>query len=405
MTEYYEHIDSRYLKLLHFPIKHYKFRLDLMTHREETFAEITEDISQSSQGSITVNKSQGIRRSCSFTMININQKYTPSVNNPFWYNRKFRLYIGLCDDYNNSVYWFSQGVFVTKRATGNRHTVTIEAVDKFGFLDGTLHTQVCQLTTSIPAGTNVGKLIRDTLGLDLGNGVPTDPIFPIIDTELANKKTLNETVLNVGQYIGELFVQLATSFGADVYYDRMGRLHFSRIFNDDIPSWYVHKGATWDFDDTDINYIEPTVDYEFDGFNVVTVSSDNSDGHIYTYTAVNDNPQSPVAVSSVGYRSPDNFVVYIPLGEEMSNDTCRQYAEHLLLTYTCMTVKVNFATPLMPHFDVDETITITDSKYQFEQKKFLIQSLTIPFGVGQMTVGVVNLQWMPTGGVNFIEKK
>ena len=72
--------------------------------------------------------------------------------------------------------------------------------EQFGFLDGTLHTQVCQLTTSIPAGTNVGKLIRDVLSLDLGNGVPTDPIFPIIDTELENKKTLKNPLTTEGLF-------------------------------------------------------------------------------------------------------------------------------------------------------------------------------------------------------------
>ena len=402
MAEYYEFINSRYINLLQSPVKQYKFKLDLLTHHEQVIGEIINDISQTSKGQITVNKAQGVRRSCAFTMININKKYLPSPNNPFWYNRKFKLYIGLYDDYNNSIYWFSQGVFVTQNANAVHNTVSINAVDKFGLLDGTLNTQICQTTTKVEAGVRVSELIRDTLTLDLGNGFPTDPIKPIIDVELETKTVLNEIVLNVGQYIGELFTQIATSLGCDIYYDKNGRLRFSRVFNDDIPSWYIHKGAIWDFEDTNVNYIDPSVDFSYDGVNVVTVSSDNTEGAIFTYTAVNDNPSSPVAVSAIGYRgNKSDPVIYIPLGETGDDDTCRQHAEYILLQNTCMTVNANFKKPIMPHLDVDDTIIINDSYFDWEQHKFIIQSLSIPFGVGEVSISVVNIQWLPTATAGF----
>ena len=50
----------------------------------------------------------------------------------------------------------------------------------------------------------------------------------------------------------------------------------------------------------------------------------------------------------------------------------------------------------MPHLDVDETVSITDSYYGLDKQTFLIQSLTIPFGVGEMDVSAVNIQWLPT---------
>lgn len=404
MAEYYEFINSRYINLLQSPVKQYKFKLDLLTHHEQVIGEIINDISQTSKGQITVNKAQGVRRSCALNMINVNKKYLPSPNNPFWYNRKFKLYIGLCDTDNDDIYWFSQGVFVTQNANAQHNVVSINAVDKFGFLDGTLNTQICQVSTKVKAATTIGDLIRDTLMLDLGNGFPTDPIEPIIDTNLETKKTLNEIVLNVGQYIGELLIQVATSLGCDVYYDRMGRLKFSRTFNDDLPSWYIHKGAIWDFDDVHINYINPSVDFNYDGVNVVTVSSDNTEGVIYSYTAVNDNPVSPVAVSAIGYRgNRDEPVIYIPLGEVKNNDVCRQHAEYVLLQNTCMSVNVNFPTPILPHLDVDEAITVNDNYFDWEQRKFIIQSLSIPFGVGEMSISAINVQWLPTEAEGFKE--
>ena len=405
MTEYYEYINEKYVSLLKSPIKQYKFKLELLTHYEQVIGEIVNDISQSSKGQITINKTQGLRRSCALTMVNVNKKYLPSPNNPFWYNRKFKLYIGLYDNENNNIYWFSQGVFVTQNAKTFHNTVSINGVDKFGFLDGTLNTQICQISTKVEAGTSIGELIRDTLILDLGNGFPTDPIDPIIDTNLETKTTLNEIVLNVGQYIGELFVQIATSLGCDVYYDRMGRLRFTRTFNDDLPSWYIHKGAIWNFDDVHVNYINPSVDFNYDGVNIVTVSSDNTEGVIHTYTAVNDNPASPVAVSAIGYRgNRDNPIIYISLGEKKSDEICRQHAEYVLLQNTCMTVNVNFSTSIMPHFDVDEAIMINDTYFDWEQNKFIVQSLTIPFGVGEVSVNAINVQWLPTESEGFTKR-
>lgn len=397
MTEYYDNIDTRYFDLLNKTTKHYRFKIELLDHWERTIGEIVNDISADSAGQITINKEQGIRRSCSFTMIDVERKYIPDVDNPFWYNRKFKLYIGLCDKSNDSIYWFSEGVYITQNASVVHSKVTINGVDKFALFDGTLNTMLCETTYKIAMGVPVAQFVRDTLVLDLGNGYPADPIFPIIDNELEAETTLDEIVLDEGQYVGELFTEIANSLGCDVYYDRFGRMRFSRVFNDDLPAWYTHKGALWKFEDIKINYIDPSADYTFDGVNTVTVATDNNDGKIYSYTATNDNPSSPIAVSAIGSRyDSSNSTIYIPIITGVSAlSTCEQHAKYVLLQHTTMSINVSFQTPIMPHLDVDETVLITDDYYGWENEKFLIQSLTIPFGIGQVQVSATNIQWLP----------
>lgn len=117
--------------------------------------------------------------------------------------------------------------------------------------------------------------------------------------------------------------------------------------------------------------------------------------------ATNDNPRSPVAISAVGYRcNKDEPVIYIPAGDIDEKDSplekCRQHAEYVLLQHTCMSTPLSFKCPIMPHLDVDETISITDSYYNWEEKSFLIQSISIPFGVGEMDVSAINVQWLAT---------
>lgn len=396
--ELYESTPDAYMELLKSPTKKYYIKLELLSHWEESIGEIAKEISKDNSGQITVNKVQGVRRSCSISLINVESKYLPSPNNGFWYNRKFKLYSGIYDPLNDTVYWFSQGVFITQKATAIHNQVTINGVDKFGLFDGTLNTQMLQSTYTVHAGANVSNFIRDTISTDMGNGRPADPIPPIIDLDMKEKEILSDIVLNAGQYLGEFLIQVADSFGCDVYYDRLGRLRLSRAFNDTVSWSYNIKGSVWDFNDYRVNYIEPTVDYEYDGVNTVTVCTDNTTGKIYTYTAINDNPQSPINATDIGTRCDRNSVIsYISVGSSLSDDTCRQYAEFLLLQHTCMTINVNFQSPILPHIDVDDVASVDDVKYNWTQKRFVIQSLTIPLGSGVETITAVNCDWLPHG--------
>lgn len=402
MAEFYDKLSPAYSTIMKYPAHVYRFKIELLDHSERGLGEIIRDVDSSSIGEININRQQGLRRSCSFTLIDVDKRYLPSIDNHFWYNRKFKLYIGTV--INDDIYWFSQGVFVTQTASAVHHSVSISAVDKFGFLDGTLNVHMLQNTYEVEVGVGIGECVRNILMLETGNSTPIDTIEPIIDPDFENIKLINEIVLDAGQYLGEALTQIATTLGADLFYDRYGRLNLTRVFNDDLPSWYIHKGELWHFNDAKVNYIEPSLNYDFDGINCVTVTIDNGNDttkELVSYTAINDNPRSPVAISAVGYRcNKDEPVIYIPAGDIDEKDSplekCRQHAEYVLLQHTCMSTPLSFKCPIMPHLDVDETISITDSYYDWEEKTFLIQSISIPFGVGEMDISAINVQWLAT---------
>lgn len=398
MAEYYNKWDKHYEWLVSQPLVTYCFKVEILDHNERSYGEITKDVSETDRYTININNQQGSRRSCTLTMLNVDKKYIPNINHPFWYNRKFKLLTGVRDD--KDTYWFSQGIFVCSNASAVHHTLTINGIDKFGFLDGTLNVRMTQETYKVEVGVTIGELVRQTLMLDMGNGLPIDPIMPLIDPELENLTTISEISLDPGQYVGEIFIQVATMYGADVYYDVNGRLVMRKIFNYDIPFYYIYKGAIWHFNDIHEGYIEPSTNYEMDGCNYIVVATDNTEGEVYSYTAMNDNPRSPIAVSHVGYRGDkDNAISYIPAGstedKEELVELCRQYAEYLLLSKTCPTLAVTFITRQIPHLDVEEVVTITDDYFDYDKSMFLIQSITIN-SIDAMNISVVNLQWLPT---------
>lgn len=380
------------------PVINYRFKIEFLDHWERAHAEIVSDVSDDTHYSININKEQGVRRTCTCTFIDRTGQYLPSVNSFFWYNKKFKLYTGVTD--GDDTYWFAQGVFITSNASSERHLVTINGIDKYGFMDGTLNVRMMFETYKIEAQSKIGELIRETLMLEIGNGLPLDPIEPLIDGELEQAVTMAEIQLDPGRYIGDILSEISSMIGADIYYDVNGRLNVRRKFNDDVPFYYIYRGAWWHFVDVHENYIQPSVNYELDGVNYIIVSTDNTEGEVYSYTAVNDNPDSPVAISKVGYRGDkDNPITYIPIGDTTyvtdPTEKCRQYAEYLLFQKSCPSLAISFSAPMMPHLDVGEIITITDEFFGYSNTSFLVQSITSN-GVDAMNLSVVNIQWLPS---------
>ena len=112
--EYYDVTNSEYNNIIYnSPIRIVKVKIEMLDHWEHGIGEIINDIS-STDGSINVNNTQGCRRTCSISVIDEDKKYLPTTDSLFWYNRKFKIYIGLQAPTGN-LYWFSQGVFYTQQ--------------------------------------------------------------------------------------------------------------------------------------------------------------------------------------------------------------------------------------------------------------------------------------------------
>lgn len=398
--DYYNKIDNAYLAELHKPMRKMYVKMEILSHYEGAIGEITSDLS-STDGSITINKEQGCRRSCSLSIIDRSGKYIPQKDSSFWYNRKFKIFIGLQVDEN--IYWFPQGVFVTKSANSNGRRLNVEGVDKYGFLDGTLNARMCLVeyqasVTNSKKGTNIATLIKDTLMLDLGNNIPLDPVEPIIDHIFYNVTLYDDIVVDEGGYLGEIFDKIAEMYGANIYYDVNGRLRMERVFNYNLPSWYRHLSPQFELSETEITETDINYTYNYDGVNIITVTTDNTSGEIYSYTAKNENPQSPVNINAIGYKGLDGGTYYIPLGdtsEESGEEKCRQQAEYMLLQHACMSTGISYNLPIIPHLNVDNTVRVSNDYYNFDKQLFIVNSITMPLSATEMSIEATNLQWLP----------
>lgn len=401
--EYYGVINSEYLTAIKRPMRIMKIKIEMLDQYDNAIG-CLENYMSSTEGTITVNLTQGCRRSCNISIIDKDKKFLPQQDSLFWYNRKFKIYIGLKTPFEN-LYWFSQGVYYTKTATSNGRVINIDGIDKYGMLNGELNTNMCDAQFQVGVsysnskkGTKIVDLIRDTLSLDMGNGFPLDTTEPLIDSIFYNETLYNDIVLEEGSYIGDLFDKIAEMYGSYIYYDVDGHLRMEKIFNDDMPYWYTHLAPEYNFGKINLSEDSLNVVNEFNGINTVTVVTDNTEGFIYSYTAQNLNPLSPVNVNAIGVRRYQDGNYSIPLST--SNNTspyekCRQQAQYLLMQSICDNLSINFEYPIVPHINVDESVYLTNEYFGFEMKPFVIQSLNIPLNGEPTTYEVVNIEWLP----------
>lgn len=429
--EFYDRADSQYLNLIKHSMFLWRVKLELLDHYENTVACIEQDIDYGNAGSITCNNSQGTRKSCSITLINVDLKYIPTEDSPFWFNRKFRLYIGLVDNRHykqndanvhwtneTDTYWFSKGVYITQdiHVDSTAHTVSISGIDKYAQLDGTLNVlQADEMNTIFEYGAKIKEVIRDILTLDMGNGMVLDPIDPMIDDDSLNSIYLyKEFTLSAGQYYGDFLNELATSYGAEIFYDNIGRLVLRRSFSDDFPYWIGFRAPVIEVKYHLPGYQNPQESIKLTGVNKIIVATDNVETPNGSYTAINKNPRSPLCYNKIGARTlPENGgVVIINAGNIVTNEEieqdptlqgeaeelvikrCRDYAEYRLMQETCLATSISFSCSPYLHLNEGDVIAITDPDFALDCDLYIINSITFPLGADSIQLEVSNLGFL-----------
>lgn len=429
--EYYNKIDDRYLNALKQTIIRPVFKVELMDFAENIIGELTQDISTEDSGSISINYQQGVRRSCSLTLINANEnlkltegKYSLGENS-LWIDTKFKLYIGIRVpkfstilsqeiDYNKAkedllyedndssslsyrkdtqkteedIYWFSQGVYLLTDPNVlrdmSKKTITINGVDKFGVFGSETNFNSTDAGYKIEENSKVGNVISSILEFDKGNGLPLDVVEPYIDPNtkvLVTEETGEVPVAQVGlpfeieklpeTYFGDILIDLANIYACDIYYDTEGRLHFEKGNEQQSMDDFA---SLWDYSDKETEYFAPQLNYDFKSvYNVVKVIGNNPVKDLYEYVAKNTDPSSPTRIALIGEKA-----FYIESSFCYSSERAKDFANYLLRKKSMIPLTLSFQSSFIPHLDVNKIITITDDYYKYFQQRFIIQSLTIP---------------------------
>ena len=368
------------------------YRVELLDHYENVLSSITDLVSAENTGNISINYQQGVRRSCTISILDVDGEFTQNIINGSAINQKFKIYIGLKDIFNNDIYWFSQGVFCSIDPTVDRVTrmLTLNGVDKYGFLGS--ETGYNQITAAhvIPVDTEIQEAIQQTLMLDLGNGRVIDAIPPIIDNTLLDQKMPYEMEKAPASYLSDIFIELGNIMGADTYYDVDGHMKYD---SGTLDMSYSQQDSQWDFYDTLPEYLNPSLLLSTTEIvnSVTIVGNNSSDDLVFTYTAENHNPMSPVSIENIGRKE-----YYEESSSVYDDSTAKDYAEYVLKQKSILNQAITFECTILPHLDVNKVITISDSFYGFNQERFIIQSIEIPLSsMSTMQVSAANVSSLP----------
>ena len=411
-TEYFNQFSNAYNNALSNLNNNYRIRLEILTDEETVIGEITKDLSLTAAGQITINYEQITRRSCSLSLINVDNKYIPTKNSPFWLNRKFKLWLGLV--VGKDTYWWSQGIFYTVSANATGRILSIEGVDKGGALDGTLKLNMTEAQYQFKRGKALTEMIKQTLALDVGNPYgsknfpigfggnrPIDSQPPLIGIEYYGFNTVADISIDANSYISEMFVNMAELYAADCYYNTNGNLVFEQHID---SSGYNYVPTQWSFTDLSSTFEDVNYEYSYEGENVVTVYTNTTEAGVrnVAWTAYNTNPLSPLNVATGIRRAPHIEIPYYH-NKQLSQDQqeaqqikdCRSTANHYLLANSMLGMTLNFNAPIIPHMDVNKTIQISDQYADIENGIYVVQSITIPLSSDKMQISATNINWLP----------
>jgi len=360
------------------------FRLFVLNPDETINYEIPQEDIILNSGNFTENYQNGQRKSVNINLINIDGKYTPSINT-IWVHNKFRFDIGL--EFDGQVYWFPRGIYVLGNPTASHQDsdkqVTLTLVDKFALLEGKAGT--LEATYEIPVDSDIKQAIIGILTLDNGSGYPID-LKPIIyDRVFEGLKMPYTLSKDAGSTLGEMLLEIGTILNAEVYYNSQGNLCFINVNETTLD---IQKTALWDYEDTQRDYYGATANYDFENaINEIQIVGDNINNKIFSAMAQNTNPVSPLCVQRIGRR-----VEYINDSNIYSDDLAQQRANYELRKYSILKTTMSITVSFNPLLFVNNLINLSDSFYKLKRGRFLIQSISYTIGnESQMTISCSNL--------------
>lgn len=341
-------------------------------------------------GSYNENYQSGQRRSVSLQLYNEMGKYTPSINT-LWAGTKMSLDLGIELD-NAEIIWFPKGIYnlsniSTTRAPG-QNLVSLDLNDKFSILEGPEGTYETSLT--IPPDTLIEGLLYDLLSESRGDGTMFDSKPIIIHSAFQGAKTKATITVEAGGNRGSVIGDIGTQLNAEYFYDVDGNLNLvpatETTADADKPLIYQFYEENGDFGSDNLSFDLSQI------INRVVVVGANVNSQICDAVAVNDDPSSPLCYQRIGYRTAapinDSNITSVILAQERADYELRQK----LLLRSSVSHDVAFNPLLL----VNNLIGVTDEFYNFQQEKFLIQSISCPLDYsGTMSVTSSNARNLP----------
>lgn len=377
---------------------------------------------------LNVSYQKGSRRSCTLVLNNDRNRFPVDFNN-IWIGQKFKLWLGVYLD-NETPYYLPQGVFYVSNPNEvynpNTRTVTINGVDKWAYLDGTLFGYLPG-TYQTNVDDDLYEAIRKLLKLsryenDFSETTNLeemiDPIIPMLSPYFKSKTTSvyvydEETgeykIDSDGNYVtktqsvslcpytvttergktyADILLEYATILCANIYYDVNGRLVLEPMSNiaDDITD--TDKEILWHYTIDEKTFLGLTQTYAFEKIhNDFIVLGNIVNGKQFKARVQNRNRMSNTCVQRIGLRS----AVPKEDNQYFSDEQCAEIAKYDAKVDTIAQKSGNISSTLLYHLDVNKLVTVSTPNNNMSKELFLITGFSISTSSATMSVDVTSV--------------
>ena len=384
---------------------------------------------------LSVNYQNGSRRTCTLTLNNDRNKFPINFNN-IWFGQKFKLWMGIYID-EKTPYYFPQGVFYVSNPNEvyqpSTRTIKINGVDKWAFLDGTLHgklhgTYQTNINNDLFAATR--NLLRLSIFDNSFNETDDvtkmiDPTSPFISPALLNKTTyvLNTSYIydntkiyysydknnnsykeysytdstwysiyntlytkvevwkcpytakvERGKTYADVLLEYATILCAHIYYDVNGRLVIEPMIDTADNITDTDKEILWHYTVEEKTFLGLTQTYNFDKvYNDIIVLGNITNGYQFKARVQNRNLMSDTCVQKIGLKTKDPFED----NQYYSDDQCKELALYYAKVDTILQKSGDIASTPLYHLDVNKIVSVSTPNNNMSKELFLITGFSL----------------------------
>lgn len=373
------------------------------TARDKTFIQ--------NGGSLSVNLQNGMRRTASIQLANVNDVFAYNVNN-IWLGTKVRLLMGV-ELPNGLPYLLPQGVFYIKDPqevlNPTERTITFSLVDKWAVLDGTLGGQL-EGTYECPVNSNIFEAMRGILQINSGNGLPLDSTPPVF-TDYYNSKTQmlpDGTTASLirspytarfdseGDTYADVLLGLNEMIAGWIGYDAYGALRVDASQDDILDT---DKPMQWEFSTSEQQFLGATYTIQSSEVknDIIRVGQALNDGYaVVGGRAQNFDPRSDTNINIIGLKTDRQSKAGY-----YTNQVCMDLAEFELKRNTVLKKAISISSQQMFHLTENSLVLIRrPDKSGNPYEKHLINGFTIPIGqTGEMTISATSVSDFPIATV------
>lgn len=333
-------------------------------------------------GSISVDATSDIRRTCNLTLAIERSDKMISPGGELWLDKFIRIYEGIDNPRDNgNTVWWNMGVFLINNPNTvynvNTRTVSFEGLDLMAKLTGRRNGQLPAVATVVYAGSKIADVVKQTITQlggfkkyiieDVGYTIPYDI-----------KKDMGSTIYDLLVEIRDLYSDW------EMFFDVDGVFHWQQIPDGE------NEPVVVNFDQLNQPLvISDSIDIDFENVknNIIVYGRLLDSGEQVMATAKDTIESSPYNIDKIGQ------INYIVDDERIyNNDLAAQRARYELFLHARMNDAIVLeVVPIYWLNDVNIKINYTNEKIGIVGE-YLIKSLEIPLGISSsMTINAVKI--------------